>query len=65
MDLDLRSIGRVQTKAGVYEVAHEGDKDGYLSSDWAKKAGEAIEVGIKYGLVVIDSSLIQIQEKKL
>lgn len=41
-------------KAGTYEVAHGGDRSGYLTSEWAKKAGEAIEVGMKYGLVKID-----------
>lgn len=50
-------------KAGMYEVAHGGDRDGYLTSEWAKKAGDAICVGVNYGAVALD--IINLTEAKL
>lgn len=43
-------------KAGKYKVAHEGDSRGYLTSEWAKRAGISIKERIESGSVVIEQS---------
>lgn len=41
--------GNSQRQAGKFKIAHEGDIAGYVTSGWAIRAAEAIQVGIDHG----------------
>ncbi|PWU07381.1 MAG: hypothetical protein C5B43_00485 [Verrucomicrobia bacterium] len=42
-------------KAGDFEICHEGDTNGYLTPDYAKRVADAIYAGvIKYGIISKD-----------
>ncbi len=40
-------------KAGKYKVAHEGDSRGYLTSEWARRAGIAIKARKESGSITL------------